>query len=100
MNTFKSYQATGVTTEAVVFTGPAATQTTVIGLTVANTGTAPTYVDVKLNSSYVIKQAPVPVGSSLVVIGGDQKVVVEETDTISVASGTTADVILSTLEIS
>lgn len=98
-NTFKSYQNTSVTTETVVLTGPAATQTTVIGLSIANTASVPVYVDVKLNTAYVVKKAPVPVGGALVVVGGDQKIVVETLDTIKVTSTGTVDVITSTLEI-
>ena len=99
-NTFKSHQSTGVTTEATVLTGAAATQTTVIGMSVANTGTGAATASVKLNTAYLVKDAPIPVGGSLVVIGGDQKTVVEATDTISVISDVTVDVITSTLEIS
>jgi len=99
-NTFKSYQSTSVTTEATVLTGPSSTQTTVIGLSIANTGASVATVSVKLNTAYVVKDAPVPVGGSLVVVGGDQKLVVEAADTIKVTSDITVDVITSTLEIS
>ena len=98
-NTFKSYQNTSVTTEVTVLTGAAATQTTVIGLSAANTATVPAYVSVKLNTAYLVKNAPVPVGGALVVVGGDQKVVVETSDTVKVSSTQTVDVITSTLEI-
>jgi len=76
-NTFKSYQNTSVTTETTVFTGASGTQTTVIGLSIANTAASAAYVSVKLNNAYIVKDAPVPVGGSLVAVGGDQKVVVE-----------------------
>ena len=36
-NTFKSYLTAGVTTQTTVHTAPSATQTTVIGLSLANT---------------------------------------------------------------
>lgn len=100
MNTFKSYQSTGVTTETTVYTGAVNTQATVIGMSVANTSTSPVYVSVKLNSAYVIKDAPVVAGSALVAVGGDQKLVVEAGDSISVSSTGTVDVIMSVLEIS
>jgi hypothetical protein len=98
-NTFKSYQSTGITTEAVVFTGASGAQTTVIGLSIANTSTNPAEVSIKLNSAYIVKDAPVPVGGALVAVGGDQKVVVEASDTISVSSDETVDMVLSVLEI-
>lgn len=99
-NNFKSYQVTNVTTESTVFTGPASTQSTVIGLSVANTAVTTATVDVKLNTAYIVKGAPVPVGGSLVIVGGDQKLVVEATDIIVVTSDQTVDVIISTLEVS
>ena len=99
-NAFKSYQSTSVTTETTVLTGPASTETTVIGLSIANTSSSATTASVKLNTAYIVKDAPVPVGGSLVVIGADQKVVVEATDTLKVTAADTVDVCVSTLEIS
>ena len=53
------------------------------------------------DSVYLVKDAPIPVGGSLVVIGGDQKVVLEPGDRIKVTSNTasSADVVLSHLDI-
>jgi len=98
-NTFKSYQSTAVTSETTVLTGPSNTQTTVIGMSIANTSESACNVDVKLNTAYIVKGAPIPVGGSLVIVGGDQKVVVEASDTIKVTSTASVDVITSTLEI-
>ena len=96
---FKSFQSTSVTTETTVYTGPANTESTIIGLSVASTSTDPATVSVKLNDAFVVKDAPVPVGGALVAVGGEQKLVVEETDTIKVSSDETVDVITSVLEI-
>ena len=98
-NNFVGAESTGITTETVVYTGKTATQATVIGLTVANTSGLATLVSVKKNASYMVKNAPVPSGGSLVVVGGDQKLVVEPTNTVSVSSDNTVDVVLSVLEI-
>ena len=82
-----------------------ATETTVIGLTIANTTASAIDVDATLNDGtndfYIVKEAPVPVGSSLVVIGGDQKVVLMPGDSIKVKSSaaTSADAVMSILEI-
>jgi len=48
-----------------------------------------------------VKDAPVPVGGSLVVIGGDQKVVMEPGDVLKVTSDTasSANVHMSHLDI-
>ena len=50
---------------------------------------------------YLIKSAPVPVGSTLVVVGGEQKVVLNASDVLKVTSNisSSADVALSILEI-
>jgi hypothetical protein len=106
-NTFKNYFSKDVgTSAATVFTGPSSTQSTVIGLTVSNTTASAITVSVYITSGgtdyYVVKGAAVPVGGSLVAVGGDQKVVIESSDVVKVVSSasSSADVILSVLEIS
>ena len=81
------------------------TETTLIGMTVANRVSSVISVDVQLhdgsNSTYIVKAAPVPVGGSLIVVGGDQKIVLNVGHKIIVTSNTasSADVIMSFLEI-
>lgn len=99
------------TSPATIYTCPVDTQTTVIGLSIANIVTSQILVDVILDASsrtsgaedavYLVKDAPVPVGGSLVVVGGDQKVVMEPGDIITVTSDTasSADVVMSHLDI-
>lgn len=106
-NTFKNYLTTGVGTSATtVLTGATGAQTTVIGMTIANTNGSSITVSVTVNdgssTAYLVKNATVPVGGALVPIGGDQKLVLESTNIIQVQSNTasSADVILSVLEIS
>ena len=87
------------------YTVGGSTETTVIGLTIANTTTGTIVVDATLNDGsndfYIVKNAPVPAGGSLVAVGGDQKVVLMPGDSIKVKSdtATSADVIMSILEI-
>ena len=52
-------------------------------------------------SYYLIKSGVVPVGGSLVIVGGDQKVVLEAADVLLVvtSAATSADVVCSLLEI-
>jgi len=103
-NAFKNYIAASVTTQTSVYTTPSATQTTVIGLSIANTTAGTATVDVQVTSGattiYIIKGAPVPVGSSLVPVGGDQKLVLEAADVLKVTSDVAVDVSVSVLEIS
>lgn len=106
-NTFKNYFSKDVGTSAAsVYTGPSATATTIIGLTIANTTAANITVNVYITSGgsdyYLVKGATVPVGGALVPVGGDQKVVIETGDVLKVVSSAaaSADVTLSILEIS
>lgn len=105
-NTFKNFFSKNVgTSAATVYTGPAATQATVIGMTIANTTSSNITVDVYITSSavdyYIVKGATVPVGGALVPVGGDQKVVIETGDALKcvTSASSSADVTLSVLEI-
>jgi hypothetical protein len=108
-NAFKSVTASNVgTTQVSVYECPAATSTTMIGMTVANTANSQILIDVQMKDAsngntqiYLVKDAPIPVGGTLVVLGGDQKVVFEVSDSMNITSDTTtsADVVLSFLEI-
>lgn len=109
-NAFKNKTFDGSSTAAntamTIYTCPAATETTIIGLTVANITTSQVLVTVTLENSdgdnvNLIKNAPVPVGSALVPVGGDQKVVMEASDVLKVTCDTAngADTTLSILEI-
>ena len=81
------------------------TQTTLIGMTIANITSGVISVGVKLVSggsdTRIDKDPPVPTGGSLVVLGGDQKVVLEATDAIKIRSNTADSIhaVLSYLEI-
>lgn len=106
-NTFNSYTSKDVgTSAATVYTVPALTTTTVIGLSVANTSAADITVDVYVTRSavnvYIAKTATVPVGGTFILSGGDQKVVLLAADALKVVSSaaTSADVIVSVLELS
>ena len=111
-NSFLSETDTAIGTSAAsVLTCGASTETTVIGMSIANIVTSQITVDVQLDASgrtsgaedsvYLVKGAPIPVGGSLVVIGGDQKVGMEPGDIIKVTSDTasSADVVISHLDI-
>jgi len=112
-NAFLSETQAGIgLTPVVVYTCPASTQTTIIGLSVANVAASAISVDVVLDASgrtsgaedsvYLVKGAPIPVGGALVAVGGDQKVIMEPGDVVKVTSNTSAsaDVLMSHLDIS
>ena len=107
-NTFKNKLERQIGTSLTAiesYTVPASTETTVIGLTVSNTSAATIEVDVTVNDAtndyYVVKTAPVPSGGSLVVVGGDQKLVLTTGDSVKIKSdtATSADAVMSILEI-
>lgn len=105
-NNFTSYLNKNVgTSAATVVTVAASTQTTIIGLSFANTTTSPITASAYITRSavdyYLIKDATVPVGSSLVVVGGDQKSVLITGDALKVitSAASSADVITSVLNI-
>ena len=91
-------------TDQTIHTAQASVNTTLIGMTIANVTANQIKASVKVTSGgvtvYLIKDAPIPVGSTLVPIGGEQKVVLEAADVIKVVTDTAAaaDVILSYLE--
>lgn len=106
-NLFKRFISAnvGTTFEAVgAYEVPAANVATVIGLSISNTSNVGITVDAMLGNStanvFIVKNAPVPFGGTLVAIGGDQKVVMQVGDSIKIKSdiATSADVILSLLE--
>ena len=106
-NTFKNRTLRAVGTGATDVGAVVAlsTQTTLIGMTLANITSGVISVTATLhdgtNTTHIVKDAPIPTGGSLVLLGGDQNVVLMTGDKIIVTSNTasSADVIMSFLEI-
>lgn len=105
---FKRYLSRSIGTGATDvggYTVAANTQVTCIGLTLANRTGSTVEVDASVydaaNETYLVVNAPVPAGGALVVIGGDQKVVLETGDSIRVTSNAASsiDAVLSVLEL-
>ena len=100
-------QAIGVTATAIEnYVVAASTQVTVIGLSLANVTSSPITATISLvNNGAVkaslVKDAPIPPGSALVVVGGDQKLVLMANDSIKVTSSAAAsiDAVMSVLEV-
>jgi hypothetical protein len=95
------------TTGVAVYTTPANASTTVIGVGVANVNSQNISVSVMVRDNsanktvYVVKDSLILPGSSNVLVGGEQKLVLEAGDFLSVTSSlaNSADVIVSVLEI-
>lgn len=107
-NSFKNSITGSIGTAGVkVYETPAATSTTVIGVGVANTNSQNISVSVMVRDTsankavYVVKDSLILPGSSNVLVGGEQKLVLEAGDFLSVTSSlaNSADVIVSVLEI-
>jgi hypothetical protein len=106
-NNFKNSILSAVgTTNQNAYVCPAATQTTVIGMTIANILNNSISANVYLNAAgsnvHMIKNATIAPGGALVPIGGDQKLVLEAGDYLHVNTSisSSADIIVSVLEIS
>jgi len=105
-NTFKSNVAANIVTSGnTVYTCPSATQTTLIGMTLSNKSAGTVIANVYITRSgtdySLISNAPILNGSTLVPIGGEQKVVLQAADVIKVTTSANGslDVIASLLEI-
>jgi hypothetical protein len=105
-NTFKSNLASDIVTSGnTVYTCPGATQTTLIGLTLSNksagTITANVYVRRSSVDYSIISNAPILTGSTLVPIGGEQKVVLQAADELKITTSANGslDIVASLLEI-
>jgi hypothetical protein len=105
-NTFKlkTKASVGVTTEN-VYVVPAATTTTVIGITLANVSGSSINVGIGVTRASsddvnLLKTVPIPQGSSLEVMAGN-KLVLETTDTLTAISdvASSLDVSVSILEL-
>lgn len=87
------------------YTVGANTTAVVIGLSVTNTTgssiTANVYINDGAANTYLVTNAPVSSGSSLLVGGGDQKIVLIAGDKVYVqsSSATSADAVMSIMEI-
>ena len=84
---------------------PSGTTAVVIGLTVTNiTGSAiaaNVYINDQVANTRLLVNAPISAGSSLIVVGGDQKLVLQTGDSIYVqgSSASSVDAVMSILEI-
>ena len=102
-NDFKGVQSVNVTAVTTVYTAPASKDSIILELDIANTtASAVTASAEVLDSSastdaYIVKDAPIPAGSSLQVISG-QKVILETGDSIRVTASGACDVVCSILE--
>ena len=114
-NTFKVITVAGVTSQSTIYTAGGSTTTIVLGLILGNTTTSQVTATVTLSSNTtgttdsannsgnnadveLVTNAPIPAGSSLELLAGN-KVVLEDTDTISVTASGATDVALSIMEI-
>jgi hypothetical protein len=110
-NTFKLKTKAGIDASlTTVYTVPSSTTTVIIGLTVANVKGASVTADAQIVTAsssgenaddvYVVKDIPLPSGSSIEVMSGN-KIVLETGDIVKVKGSTTdaVDAILSIMEI-
>ena len=113
-NNFKNHLTANINNFANVggFTVKTGQVATIIGLSLANMTNVTVTADVQINQGIgpagninIVKGAPIPVGGSLVVVGGDQKVVMEGNHSLQVRANSTitptvgnVDAVMSILE--
>ena len=107
-NSFKTYTSQSIGTSLMRVGNhlvAAGNTETVIGLTVSNRTASAVKINVvhenaSNTQTYIVKDAPIPVGSALTPIGGDQKIVINVNECIRVSSNTASsiDSIMSVLQ--
>ena len=101
-NDFKGCQAVGVTTATTVYTSTGK-DSILLELDIANTTSSAVTASAEVLDSdagtdaFIVKDAPIPAGSSLQVISG-QKVILESGDSVRVTASGACDVVCSILE--
>jgi bifunctional ADP-heptose synthase (sugar kinase/adenylyltransferase) len=107
-NTFYRKTSSNVGTTATTiggYTVPGATTTVIVGLSMANdtgaTINASAFIANATALTYLVKNAPITTGGTLVIVGGDQKIVLQPTDNVKVVSDTASslDAVMSIMEI-
>lgn len=88
------------------YTANSTTEATVIGLALSNLLTGTIYCSVFLNdtsnaNTYIIKNAPIPTGSTFVPIGGDQRFILGDGDSLyaNASIATSIDATMSVIQI-
>ena len=100
---FERNTANGVGTSAVTLR-TANSDDAIVGITIANVHTAQITVEVYITSGgndiHIVKDAPIPVGSTLQVLDGGAKIVLENGDALKVVSSvaSSADVWVSVVD--
>ena len=88
-----------------LFTAVSGTQTTIVGLSIANTTVLSITMDVFITNSavdyYLVKNAIIPPGQALPIVGGGNKVILKFGDVLKATSGTatSADAVISRLDV-
>jgi hypothetical protein len=107
-NTFYRKQSANVgTTSTTVgsYTVSSTATTICVGLSISNTTgsavNASLFINNGANNYYIVKNAPIASGGTLIPVGGDQKVVLQFNDNVKVVSdtATSLDVYMSIMEI-
>ena len=102
-NDFKGVQSVGITTAATVYTAPASKDSIILELDISNTTSSAVTASAEVldnsagTDAFIVKDAPIPSGSSLQVISG-QKIILERNDSIRVTACGACDVVCSILE--
>lgn len=97
-SSFKNFTGEATPTGLTLYTVPANTSAVIIGLNLANKGTAQTAATVRLGTQYIIKDVPLPVGSAFSPLDGKIIMTAGQTLTVTATDASSVDAILSVLE--
>ena len=97
-NVFKRITNTATTIDTSFYITPPGTTSIIIGFTASNKNASQGDITVRINSIFLVKDVPIPSGSTLSLLDG--KMVLEEGDTLYVSSSSndSVDLILSAME--
>ena len=99
MAQFKRFGTTATTTGETVYQTPEGKTGLAIGLILANKSSQVQYASVDINSTFIVKDAPIPVGSTLSILDGKLAIQATETLTATASVDSAIDVTLTVLEL-
>lgn len=97
-NVFKNASGEATTAGLAVYTVPAATVAVIIGLNLSNKSASQITASVKLGTSYIIKDVPIPAGASFSALDGKIIATAGQALTVSASVAGAVDAIVSLLE--
>lgn len=97
-NTFKNASGEATTSGLAVYTVPASTTTVIIGINLANKVAAQVTASVKLGTTFIIKDVPIPAGGAFSPLDGKIIATAGQALTVICSANSSLDALVSVLE--